>query len=159
LYDSDQWWVLKKPPLIQLWSLLPQPKHAIRRRQSVRSLSFRYGDDSPIFRQSSENANEMLPITGGPEGLRSLCNLKVISEDMFFGTIKTSIPPVLGRLPWVLSPLVSTLNAYTRLFPTDYPLKDTTKAWTFASGLTKLAFANSWSGSAQGLIGVIKGAL
>ncbi len=97
--------------------------------------------------------------TGGPEGLRSLCNLKVISEDIFFSTIKTSIPPVLGKLqiPYLTSRF--TLLSNETLISVDYPLKNASKAWIFASGLTWLAFADSWVGSGKGLTEVIRGAL
>ena len=35
--------------------------------------------------------------TGGPEGLRSLCSLKSVSEDRFFTLIQTGIPGPLGE--------------------------------------------------------------
>jgi hypothetical protein len=35
--------------------------------------------------------------TGGPEGLRSLCSLKSVSEDRFFSLIQTGIPGPLGE--------------------------------------------------------------
>ena len=35
--------------------------------------------------------------TGGPEGLRSLCSLKSVSEDRFFTLIQTGIPGPLGK--------------------------------------------------------------
>jgi hypothetical protein len=41
----------------------------------------------------------------------------------------------------------------------DYPLKDLTKSWSFASGLTWLAFADGWMARSKGLIRLIKGAL
>jgi hypothetical protein len=36
---------------------------------------------------------------GGPEGLRSLCSIKAVSEDRFFKLIQTGIPGPLGAWP------------------------------------------------------------
>jgi hypothetical protein len=35
-------------------------------------------------------------LSGGPEGLRSLCSIKAVSEDRFFKLIQTGIPGPLG---------------------------------------------------------------
>jgi len=55
---------------------------------------------------------------GGPEGLRSLCNIKVVTRDRFHGIIQTSIPPRLR-------------------FPTSEP----DRAWRFLVALVRLGFA------------------
>lgn len=54
----------------------------------------------------------------GEEGLRSLCNIKAVCQDQFWG-ISTSIPP-----------------------PHLYPIANTSKAWTAATGIVALGYGN-----------------
>lgn len=53
---------------------------------------------------------------GGPEGLRSLCNVKAVVRDRLHGKVQTSIPP-----------------------PLAYPI-DGRRAWAFVQGLLQLAY-------------------
>ncbi|WFD02291.1 Meiotic Sister-Chromatid recombination aldehyde dehydrogenase [Malassezia obtusa] len=52
----------------------------------------------------------------GPEGLLGLTRPKAMTEDVAFGLVQTSIPPVV-----------------------DYPVRDTEKSWMFLQGLVRLA--------------------
>ena len=54
----------------------------------------------------------------GEEGLRSLCNVKAVCQDRFWG-VSTSIPP-----------------------PHQYPIANTTRAWTAATGIIALGYGN-----------------
>lgn len=56
---------------------------------------------------------------GGPEGLLGLTSPKAVTEDMAFGLVQTSIPPVV-----------------------DYPVRDTRRSWTFLRSLVRLAFGS-----------------
>ncbi|ORX37583.1 putative meiotic recombination-related protein [Kockovaella imperatae] len=73
---------------------------------------------------------------GGEEGLRSLCNPKVIVEDRIFGYIRTRIPA-----------------------PVDFPLPDATVYWGFLRGLVHLAYGPSLWTQAKGLLGLIKASI
>jgi hypothetical protein len=82
--------------------------------------------------------NQSLPFGGakssgygrfsGPEGLRSLCNLKAITEDRFHNWVQTSIPP-----------------------PLTYPITNPKTAWAFIDGMIDLMFAPSWLAKVAGL--------
>lgn len=63
----------------------------------------------------------------GPEGLRSLCNTKVVTEDRF-AFIRTSIPPLLA-----------------------YPVVNGRRSWTFVAGLAEMAFSVSIAGRVKGV--------
>lgn len=63
----------------------------------------------------------------GPEGLRSLCNVKSITEDRF-ASVRTSIPPLLA-----------------------YPVVNGRRSWQFVEGLAQMAFALNISGRAKGV--------
>ena len=70
----------------------------------------------------------------GKEGLRSLCNMKAVTRDRWYG-VKTSIPP-----------------------PMDIPLKGSgagLKAWKMAQGIVWLGYAPDWRGKLRGLRGVV----
>lgn len=69
---------------------------------------------------------------GGPEGLRSLCNIKAITIDRFFGLIQTSIPPQL-----------------------KYPIINAKKSWRFVCGLIDFIYAPDISGKLAGVWGLI----
>ncbi|KIK63576.1 hypothetical protein GYMLUDRAFT_221740 [Collybiopsis luxurians FD-317 M1] len=70
---------------------------------------------------------------GGPEGLRSLCNPKVIVYDWWPSLIQTSIPKVL-----------------------DYPIRSLGTSFEFTSGLIRFFYADTWRARIQGLITVIQ---
>ncbi|BGP58119.1 Meiotic Sister-Chromatid recombination aldehyde dehydrogenase [Rhodotorula sphaerocarpa] len=74
--------------------------------------------------KSSGNAGRF----AGPEGLRSLCNLKAVTEDRFHGWVQTSIPP-----------------------PLAYPIKSGAGAWTFVSGLIAVLYGKGWRQRARGV--------
>lgn len=70
----------------------------------------------------------------GKEGLRSLCNVKAVTRDRWWG-VKTSIPP-----------------------PMDIPLQGKgagERAWSMASGIVWLGYATDWRGRLKGLRGVV----
>lgn len=71
----------------------------------------------------------------GPEGLRALTAPKATTEDIFFSTVKTAIPP-----------------------PLDYPLADPTNAWRFARGLGHFVGGNL-SQKTRGIFALIRGSL
>lgn len=64
--------------------------------------------------------------------MRSLCNLKTVTEDKLHGWVQTSIPP-----------------------PLRYPVVDGRMAWRFVSGLIDLIYHPEWLGKAGGLYGLI----
>lgn len=68
----------------------------------------------------------------GPEGLRSLCNLKAVTEDRLHGWVQTSIPPLLA-----------------------YPIKSGRGAWAFVSGLITFVYGRDWRQRARGIWGLI----
>ncbi|CEQ41728.1 SPOSA6832_03470 [Sporobolomyces salmonicolor] len=68
----------------------------------------------------------------GPEGLRSLCNLKAVTEDRFHGLVQTGIPPLLS-----------------------YPIRSGTGAWTFVSGLVRMVYGAGVLQKAKGLWGLV----
>ncbi|KAG5732734.1 putative aldehyde dehydrogenase-like protein [Termitomyces sp. T112] len=65
---------------------------------------------------------------GGPEGLRSLTNVKAIMTDRWPAIIQTSIPKVL-----------------------DYPVRSLYQSWEFASGLIRFVYADGWRTRISGL--------
>ncbi|KAI0308256.1 Aldedh-domain-containing protein [Multifurca ochricompacta] len=65
---------------------------------------------------------------GGPEGLRSLTNLKTIIVDRWPWLLQTSIPR-----------------------PLDYPVRSPTQAWDVASGIVDALYADGWRESWEGL--------
>lgn len=64
----------------------------------------------------------------GAEGLRSLCNIKVVTEDRWHGWIQTTIPPLLA-----------------------YPITSGRGAWTFVDGLVKLVYGRDLRERASGV--------
>ncbi|KAG6810295.1 hypothetical protein H0H92_012519 [Tricholoma furcatifolium] len=66
---------------------------------------------------------------GGPEGLRSLTNVKAIMVDRWPSLIQTGIPPVL-----------------------DYPIRSLSKSWEFSSGLIRFLYADGTRAKAGGLV-------
>ncbi|GAA5989899.1 hypothetical protein JCM10908_002367 [Rhodotorula pacifica] len=68
----------------------------------------------------------------GPEGLRSLCNLKAVTEDRLHGWVQTSIPPLLA-----------------------YPIESGRGAWTFVNGLVSFVYGKDWRQRAGGVWGLI----
>ncbi|GAA5862754.1 hypothetical protein JCM3774_001911 [Rhodotorula dairenensis] len=68
----------------------------------------------------------------GPEGLRSLCNLKVVTEDRLHGWVQTSIPPLLA-----------------------YPIKSARGAWTFQKGLISFVYGKDVRERIGGLWGLV----
>ncbi|GJN93952.1 hypothetical protein Rhopal_007012-T1 [Rhodotorula paludigena] len=68
----------------------------------------------------------------GPEGLRSLCNLKAVTEDRFHGWIQTGIPPLLA-----------------------YPIKSGRGAWSFVNGLVRLMYGRDARDRASGVWGLV----
>lgn len=68
---------------------------------------------------------------GGPEGLRSLCNVKAITEDRLHGWVQTSIPG-----------------------PLTYPVKQASKSWRFIESMIDLMYAPSMSRRIAGLFGM-----
>lgn len=68
----------------------------------------------------------------GPEGLRSLCNLKAVTEDRFHGWIQTGIPPLLA-----------------------YPIKSGRGAWTFVNGLVRLVYGRDARDRVSGIWGLV----
>ncbi|KAG5647167.1 hypothetical protein DXG03_001122 [Asterophora parasitica] len=66
---------------------------------------------------------------GGPEGLRSLTNVKAIMVDRWPSFIQTSIPKVL-----------------------DYPMRSLLQSWEFSSGLIRFLYADGWRTRIRGLI-------
>ncbi|GHJ86665.1 hypothetical protein NliqN6_3067 [Naganishia liquefaciens] len=73
---------------------------------------------------------------GGPEGLRSLCSVKSVTEDRFFKWIRTSIPP-----------------------PVDYPLPARATTWGFQTGLVRLAYGDGMLARGKGLISLVKASM
>ncbi|GAA5962802.1 hypothetical protein JCM8115_001962 [Rhodotorula mucilaginosa] len=69
----------------------------------------------------------------GPEGLRSLCNLKAVTEDRLHGWVQTSIPPLLA-----------------------YPIKSGRGAWAFVSGLITFVYGRDWRQRARGIWGLLR---
>ncbi|KAH0584393.1 hypothetical protein H2248_009932 [Termitomyces sp. 'cryptogamus'] len=65
---------------------------------------------------------------GGPEGLRSLTNVKAIMTDRWPAIMQTSIPKVL-----------------------DYPVRSLYQSWEFASGLIRFVYADGWRTRISGL--------
>ena len=78
-----------------------------------------------------------LLLIGGPEGLKSLCSIKAVSEDRFFKLIQTGIPGPLGTLVTIHFDKQA-LIAFDRA--PDYPLPAQTKSWTFLNGLLNFAY-------------------
>ncbi|POY73058.1 hypothetical protein BMF94_3896 [Rhodotorula taiwanensis] len=78
--------------------------------------------------KSSGNAGRF----AGPEGLRSLCNVKAVTEDRFHGWIQTSIPPLLA-----------------------YPIKSGRGAWTFVSGLISFVYGKDVRQRGRGILGLL----
>ncbi|RDB24175.1 hypothetical protein Hypma_008675 [Hypsizygus marmoreus] len=72
---------------------------------------------------------------GGPEGLRSLTNVKAIMIDRWPSVIQTSIPKVL-----------------------DYPLRSLTQSWEFSSNLIRFLYADGWRTRLRGLHALIRAA-
>ncbi|KAF8894722.1 Aldehyde/histidinol dehydrogenase [Infundibulicybe gibba] len=70
---------------------------------------------------------------GGPEGLRSLTNVKAVIVDRWPSLIQTSIPKVL-----------------------DYPIRSMTKSREFCNGLVRFLYADGWRTRFRGLMAVIK---
>jgi len=71
---------------------------------------------------------------GGPEGLLGLTIAKAVTEDRFFRTVRTGIPP-----------------------PLDYPLN--AQAWPFVRSLVEFAYGSSLVQRARGIVGLIRGSL
>ncbi|KAL4402442.1 Meiotic Sister-Chromatid recombination aldehyde dehydrogenase [Malassezia pachydermatis] len=67
----------------------------------------------------------------GPEGLLGLTAPKAVTEDVAFGLVQTSIPPVV-----------------------DYPLSNTQRSWTFLRSLVRLAFG-SWTDALGAIPGLL----
>ncbi|GAA5824733.1 hypothetical protein JCM5353_004423 [Sporobolomyces roseus] len=68
----------------------------------------------------------------GPEGLRGLSNLKAVCEDRLHGIVQTGIPPLLS-----------------------YPIKSGKGAWSFVSGLIKVAYGKSLAERTGGVVRLI----
>ncbi|KAF5386922.1 hypothetical protein D9615_001926 [Tricholomella constricta] len=72
---------------------------------------------------------------GGPEGLRSLTNVKAVMMDRWPSFIQTSIPKVL-----------------------DYPMRSLLQSWEFSSGLIRFLYADGWRARIRGLLALIRAA-
>ncbi|RPB10085.1 ALDH-like protein [Morchella conica CCBAS932] len=82
--------------------------------------------------------NQSLPFGGvkgsgygrfaGEEGLRAVCNLKAVCEDIFPGLLSTAIPPVV-----------------------DYPIRNGDRGLNFTTGLIELAYGETWKRTFGGL--------
>ncbi|EEB97343.1 hypothetical protein MPER_03359 [Moniliophthora perniciosa FA553] len=72
---------------------------------------------------------------GGPEGLRSLTNLKVIVVDRWPNFVQTSIPKVL-----------------------DYPIRSLSMSLEFTTGLTRFLYAEGLRPRIAGLVRLIQAA-
>lgn len=68
----------------------------------------------------------------GPEGLRSLCNLKVVIEDRLHGWVQTSIPP-----------------------PLAYPIQSGRGPWTFVNGLVTFVYGKDLRQRLGGIWGLV----
>ncbi|KAG5639503.1 hypothetical protein H0H81_000648 [Sphagnurus paluster] len=66
---------------------------------------------------------------GGPEGLRSLTNVKAIMVDRWPSLIQTAIPKVL-----------------------DYPIRSMSQSWEFSTGLIRFLYADGWRERIRGLV-------
>ncbi|KAK0570236.1 Meiotic Sister-Chromatid recombination aldehyde dehydrogenase [Tilletia horrida] len=69
---------------------------------------------------------------GGPEGLLGLTTPKAVTEDRFFRTVRTGIPP-----------------------PLDYPLQP--QSWAFVRSLVEFAYGSGLVQRARGIFGLIRG--
>ncbi|TGZ81846.1 Aldedh-domain-containing protein [Ascodesmis nigricans] len=86
--------------------------------------------------------NQSLPFGGcrgsgygrfaGPEGLRSVCNLKAVAVDKFPRVINTSIPPTI-----------------------DYPIKNGDRAWEFVKGLIMIGYGETLVRKAKGVLDLL----
>ncbi|KAH0608937.1 uncharacterized protein H6S33_001165 [Morchella sextelata] len=82
--------------------------------------------------------NQSLPFGGvkgsgygrfaGEEGLRAVCNLKAVCEDIFPSLLSTAIPPVV-----------------------DYPIRNGDRGLNFTTGLIELAYGETWKRTIGGL--------
>ncbi|CAD6888351.1 unnamed protein product [Tilletia controversa] len=71
---------------------------------------------------------------GGSEGLLGLTDAKAVTEDRFFRTLRTGIPP-----------------------PLDYPLQ--ARSWPFVRSLVEFAYGASLVQRGRGIVGLIRGSL
>lgn len=86
----------------------------------------------------------------GPEGLRALCNVKAVSQDRFYGLVKTSIPP---RLRYS-SPGADDVAEQEK--EEGGKGEDRSgKASAFTAGLVRTLYAGGLTGRLRGLSGLV----
>jgi len=95
---------------------------------------------------------EQTNVSGGEEGLRSLCTPKSIIHDRLFSLIRTPIPKVVGTCT---SPPAEQRR---RSLYADFPLPDPSVSWGFLHGLVWTAYGGV-SQKVAGVFELIKASL